>query len=1299
MSSQTASSRRSSSASSKWRKSTVRSVEQVKKKEPKTTELLRAHRGPLRALFACLEARCREKRENKEEESRHFFWEHEVGLVKSWRDDWACPLGWTTARSRTIDSDDVLDAATRWGGGGSRAAERARKALDRSTTRWSYIRFERFFAAWAGDDLAGKLADVADACCKSLRASCVARLDLRAPWWLLGRGEMSTFGASRADDSELQAIRDAAFRDLKMGGGGSDNRAWSVGDFYALSRDAGLLGEALSPSALLSTFEQSQSLLDPILIFRDILEKLAALWWQGEGGETNFSSHQRIQSTGQYIQKNNRRSGGSLNNTRDGFEDDDVDAVKFASLFETTTDMATACLLVERILPLLACRAPLKSRSSSRLFVDRESLSVARDHDMALRCLFVAYCDAHDGRIAPLSLLHFARDFRLLAADRFAPSSVVDAARQAKQPNHIDSDEVKGLRWPEFVETLFRLADARGESLSALLSLMDPDGRVFFVGDSNAIAPTPDFPRPKSTKRSTAAAVEEQQKQRTSKSTGTTTLKNKVPSSPKKKEISPRKKEDLRRHEIVPVITGDALMDDRHRILQRLATRRSLVEAAEATRILAAKDKNDDLDVIAASLANAANIEEESFFTEPKADAGTQVDFFDDDALQWPPPPSQSPDDIWADDDDDEERIREAIATQQKAAVEDEPLVLEPLPEEPEKKEPRPVIVEEKKNRPSLGTMRRCAATEIQKVSRGFSLRRRLALLRDRLTMGLSTTTTTTTTVTTTVDTKEKPPKLQEDTEEDERAVIHAFALAALLGDGSPRRVARARALVETLKDLPSHHETTKKAEDLVVAVDERGTSQHHRQHYSILRSSGTTVATMSKKQPTLDELEAQLRDALARVALEEKWRVSDAGADDAKKQAALLSAQVEKHPGFEARQAAEAAKWDMRERPANLAALAALRELIPANIASSDKPTVTQGLARAVGVSPDDPKLAPLVDRIWSQRILWLVHFDKAAIARIHVADLRARYTFADLDPVELRACYAALPDTFENDDDEVKLKWKMGLRMKLVEILDDLDPTRYSARNYFNGSPTNNHNPLAAGASQNGAKVYHRWNEQGTRVGHAAYDVLDDAAKAAQQKKQQPASDDLQFSEDDDDDDDAHQRGMSSAAAAPHHDVDHHQPTRERRPGGRHVWRECWDDNYRRCYYFNDETGASQWHEPEDDYEPLPEEELHRHQVPDDDKEPSPRAGKVPSPEEVEKRKKDALRGAAADYLNAIHDPGSLRGAASQYLDAVHGDRDLMSPLSDEVQPRKPMQTLQERFAQVDDDDDDDDLFHRLH
>lgn len=76
------------------------------------------------------------------------------------------------------------------------------------------------------------------------------------------------------------------------------------------------------------------------------------------------------------------------------------------------------------------------------------------------------------------------------------------------------------------------------------------------------------------------------------------------------------------------------------------------------------------------------------------------------------------------------------------------------------------------------------------------------------------------------------------------------------------------------------------------------------------------------------------------------------------------------------------------------------------------------------------------IAQRIWSKKILWFVCTHPDDIGKIHVADLRTKYSYIGMDIVEMRAVYAALPQAFENDGDGKKKEWRDAYRQKLEEL-----------------------------------------------------------------------------------------------------------------------------------------------------------------------------------------------------------------------------------------------------------------------
>ena len=87
------------------------------------------------------------------------------------------------------------------------------------------------------------------------------------------------------------------------------------------------------------------------------------------------------------------------------------------------------------------------------------------------------------------------------------------------------------------------------------------------------------------------------------------------------------------------------------------------------------------------------------------------------------------------------------------------------------------------------------------------------------------------------------------------------------------------------------------------------------------------------------------------------------------------------------------------------------------------------------------------LAERFTKKKCLWLIRMDRDYIRKIHISDLRNKYSCDSaqkLDIVELAAIYMSLPDKFNSDqqqsfrsDIEIKLK-KMYSDFKSKKLLD---------------------------------------------------------------------------------------------------------------------------------------------------------------------------------------------------------------------------------------------------------------------
>ncbi|KAJ1446138.1 hypothetical protein M885DRAFT_265913 [Pelagophyceae sp. CCMP2097] len=180
---------------------------------PAISALLGAHRAPLRLLFAALDAR--QRGALREEGGDDFTFFH--GYFPQ-APGGPSPLGWPAAARAAISKTVVLDAATAWGGGGYNARQRARGALPGGNVEGEgvvdWAGFLDFFVEWASPSgLRALLRDVARECCAVVAASAAPRL--RAPWWLLHRGEAANERQRTISDDELRDVLCTAFHELR----------------------------------------------------------------------------------------------------------------------------------------------------------------------------------------------------------------------------------------------------------------------------------------------------------------------------------------------------------------------------------------------------------------------------------------------------------------------------------------------------------------------------------------------------------------------------------------------------------------------------------------------------------------------------------------------------------------------------------------------------------------------------------------------------------------------------------------------------------------------------------------------------------------------------------------------------------------------------------------------------------------------------------------------------------------------------------------------------------------------------
>lgn len=130
----------------------------------------------------------------------------------------------------------------------------------------------------------------------------------------------------------------------------------------------------------------------------------------------------------------------------------------------------------------------------------------------------------------------------------------------------------------------------------------------------------------------------------------------------------------------------------------------------------------------------------------------------------------------------------------------------------------------------------------------------------------------------------------------------------------------------------------------------------------------------------------------------------------------------VRNHPEFKAKEELKKLKWTRENTPINAAALRHIKGLVPPSI------IVSYTLQMLEEVLP-----AAIAKRVWSKKALWLTRISPSRISRLHIADLQTKYSTQGLDEIELRAVFAALPVTFENDGKGDKAAWRDSVLQSL--------------------------------------------------------------------------------------------------------------------------------------------------------------------------------------------------------------------------------------------------------------------------
>ena len=136
----------------------------------------------------------------------------------------------------------------------------------------------------------------------------------------------------------------------------------------------------------------------------------------------------------------------------------------------------------------------------------------------------------------------------------------------------------------------------------------------------------------------------------------------------------------------------------------------------------------------------------------------------------------------------------------------------------------------------------------------------------------------------------------------------------------------------------------------------------------------------------------------------------------------------VSTHPEHLEEQEKKEKEWEDEMEKKCKAALEEMKKIIPSNIKQMKKDEV-EGLP---GMH------ASLAKRLLRKKALWLLHVPTEDISKYHAADLMVKFSINGLDFRELKALYAVVPKTMDNDADGRKTEWRIQLKRKLREYSD---------------------------------------------------------------------------------------------------------------------------------------------------------------------------------------------------------------------------------------------------------------------
>ena len=181
--------------------------------------------------------------------------------------------------------------------------------------------------------------------------------------------------------------------------------------------------------------------------------------------------------------------------------------------------------------------------------------------------------------------------------------------------------------------------------------------------------------------------------------------------------------------------------------------------------------------------------------------------------------------------------------------------------------------------------------------------------------------------------------------------------------------------------------------------------------------------ATETQETMSLDEILAEIGGIMAKIQNDEPY--------DNNRLEVLVQMQ-EQCPEFRAQVADEYERWRDEINIFCSQCLNTMRSFVP--------PAIFSATFEAL-VAMDLPE--DIARRILQKPCLWLTRMSTEEIARMHIADLNAKYavTSQNLDIIELASVYFSLPERFHNDSAGKKLEWRESIERLLKDMIEEKD------------------------------------------------------------------------------------------------------------------------------------------------------------------------------------------------------------------------------------------------------------------